>query len=412
MLILSGGSGNATITVDASNAINTASSTAGLAIPIGTTAQRPANPAAGTMRYNTTIADIEIYANSTWAALNNTPPPVNVVAPAIAAANTVVGTTINVSTGTWTNSPTSYTYQWLANSAAISSNATANTFTITSTQLNANLSCNVTAVNLAGGTTATSNTAGPVSLLYTVSYLSVAGGGGGGFDQGGGGGAGGLLTNSLTFTGNQVYTVTVGAGGGVTANGGNSSISGSGISTVLSYGGGAGQPYSAGNNGGSGGGGGIPGNVSQPGGSGVSGQGYGGGSGNSDGSTFSCGGGGGGAGGGGGTGPGAGGGSGVASSITGSSVTYAGGGGCGSNVYPGGGGSGGGGSGNSGSGSANTGGGGGGGTGGSAGTGGSGVVILSIPTASYSGVKTGSPTVTTSGSNTILKYTSSGSYTA
>jgi hypothetical protein len=36
---------------------------------------------------------------------------------------------------------------------------------------------------------------------------------------------------------------------------------------------------------------------------------------------------------------------------------------------------------------------------------------LSIPTARYSGITTGSPTVTTSGSNTILKFTSSGSYT-
>jgi hypothetical protein len=46
------------------------------------------------------------------------------------------------------------------------------------------------------------------------------------------------------------------------------------------------------------------------------------------------------------------------------------------------------------------------------GAGGSGVVILSIFTALYSGVVTGSPTVTTSGSNTILKFTSSGSYSA
>jgi hypothetical protein len=36
---------------------------------------------------------------------------------------------------------------------------------------------------------------------------------------------------------------------------------------------------------------------------------------------------------------------------------------------------------------------------------------LSIPTANYSGTTTGSPTVTTSGGNTILKYTASGSYT-
>ena len=39
------------------------------------------------------------------------------------------------------------------------------------------------------------------------------------------------------------------------------------------------------------------------------------------------------------------------------------------------------------------------------GNGGSGVVILKLPTANYVGVVTGSPTVTTSGSNTIVKFT-------
>jgi hypothetical protein len=39
------------------------------------------------------------------------------------------------------------------------------------------------------------------------------------------------------------------------------------------------------------------------------------------------------------------------------------------------------------------------------------VVILSVPTANYTGSVSGA-TVTTSGSNTILKFTASGSYTA
>jgi hypothetical protein len=44
--------------------------------------------------------------------------------------------------------------------------------------------------------------------------------------------------------------------------------------------------------------------------------------------------------------------------------------------------------------------------------GGSGVVILSVPTFFYTGTVTGSPAVTTSGANTIIKFTSSGTYTA
>ena len=63
-------------------------------------------------------------------------------------------------------------------------------------------------------------------------------------------------------------------------------------------------------------------------------------------------------------------------------------------------------------GTANTGGGGGGGGSNSnGGAGGSGVIILSIPTANYTGTTTGSPTVTTSGANTILTFNASGSYT-
>ena len=49
---------------------------------------------------------------------------------------------------------------------------------------------------------------------------------------------------------------------------------------------------------------------------------------------------------------------------------------------------------------------------GTGGAGGSGVVILSIPTANYTGTRTGNPTVTTSGTNTILTFTASGTYTA
>ena len=269
---------------------------------------------------------------------------------------------------------------------------------------------------------------------YSVDFLVIAGGGSGGRrtpnGNTGGGGAGGYRTSTQTVTSGTVITVTVGDGGngasGNGSNGSSSSISGSGLTTITSAGGGNGAYGSGaviGSSGGSGGGG----SVAGPGGAGGAGntpstspsQGNNGGNPSADVAPASAGGGGGaGAVGSVGTanpgGSGGNGGAGTASSITGSSVTRAGGGG-GSSDSGGNGTGGTGGGGNAGapgiSGTANTGSGGGGGNNGTSGSGGKGVVILSLPTASYSGTSTGSPTVTTSGSNTILQFNGSGSYT-
>jgi len=281
-------------------------------------------------------------------------------------------------------------------------------------------------------------------LTYTAAYLVAAGGAGGGGSianggSAGGGGAGGLSASNVSLNPGIVYTVVVGAGGtggaGASAptNGVASSISGSSISTISTTGGGYGGYWNTtsttlnANSGGSGGGApGVP-SGTGTGGSGTSGQGNAGGN-----STALASGGTSGGGGGAGavgqnavsSGVAGAGGAGSASSITGSSVTYAGGGGGG--MYTGGtsgaGGSGGGGAGKTGGGTATAGtantGGGGGGCGaasaatGTGGAGGSGVVILSVPTANYSGITTGSPVVSTSGFSTILTFTASGSYTA
>jgi hypothetical protein len=45
-------------------------------------------------------------------------------------------------------------------------------------------------------------------------------------------------------------------------------------------------------------------------------------------------------------------------------------------------------------------------------SGGSGVGIIRVPTASYSGTTTGSPTTYTEGSDTVIVFKSSGTYTA
>jgi hypothetical protein len=369
-------------------------STGAITVPVGTTAQRP-TATNGMIRYNTTTSAFEYYANGTWATANVTPPPTNTVAPVVSG-STTVGGNATVTTGTWNYSPTGYYYQWYANTSAIS-NATANVFTITSSQNGANLYCNVTAYNVAGNSApAKSNVVGPVTSTYTMTYFIAAGGGGGSNGGGsGGGGAGGVAASSATVTPGTVYTMTVGGGGG-----GSSSGSTSSISTINSASGGGGGSY-----GGSGAQGGSSGN-GNAGNSGNPSQGYYGGGGGSGGAAGNRD-----------------GGPGTATSITGSSVTYAGGGGGGNSGYdsPGSGAAGGGNGGfynvstNPGNGGTNTGSGGGGSSfnapqGG--GSGGSGIVIISVPTASYSGVTSGSPTVTTSGGNTILKYTSSGTYTA
>ena len=265
---------------------------------------------------------------------------------------------------------------------------------------------------------------------YSASYLNVAGGGGGGSN--GGGGAGGLLSGSTSFAPGVTYSVVVGAGGAgigssgtIATNGSNSTITG--LTAAVGGGGGASWASTAltANSGGSGGGAGASdsGGNGTPG-SSTFGQGNTGGIGFL-GSTVNAGGGGGGAAAIGGNATsriGGNGGAGASSSITGSAVNYAGGGGggTGSTNTAGTGGAGGGGNGavatTGSAGTANTGGGGGGGgysgVFNSGGAGGSGVVILSVPTAFYSGTTTGSPTVTTSGSNTIIKFTASGSYTA
>jgi len=278
------------------------------------------------------------------------------------------------------------------------------------------------------------------SHTVAINYLVQAGGGAGGSGYGGGaggGGAGGLRTsfgsvsgggagneNLFTATVGTQYTVTVGAGGApvnsnVAGTSGNNSV----FHNITSIGGGGGVSQTNATNGGCGGGGGEVGGYITAG-SGTANQGFDGGTGNSTGGNAGAGGGGTGAKGTNSSASAVGaGGAGTSVSITGSATYYGGGGGAsGNNLAGSAGGNGGGGNGGPGSGgtgtvtsgAANTGGGGGGTylTGAGTASGGSGVVILRIATVNYTGTTTGSPTVTTSGSDTILKFTGSGTYTA
>lgn len=288
---------------------------------------------------------------------------------------------------------------------------------------------------------------------FTAPFVLVAGGGSGGqisnggqSNRGAGGGAGGYIyIPTYTFYVGTTYTVTIGNGGAsnsatTTNKGADSVISGTanGLArTITALGGGSGG-YSDGTNnatsGGSGAGQWYPGyagtaatqpSTTSDGVTSYAGTGFGY-AGGTSGSVSPYGSGGGGAGGAGGNFNSSGGcygGVGKVNPITGSTAgqnvsgTYylAGGGSSadfgGAGGYAGGYGGGGVGYNNAYSslsnGTANTGGG-----GGSGGSGGSGICIISVPTAIYSGIYTGSPVITTSGSNTIITFNASGSYTA
>jgi len=281
-----------------------------------------------------------------------------------------------------------------------------------------------------------------VVVAYSSSYLVLAGGGSS--MSFGGGGAGGYRNSyasetsgrnsatetPLTFQQGIVYTITVGGGGIQTAggtsangNGNDSSISGSNITTITSLGGGGGASNSAvygstpvkARDGGSGCGSSYGANYNSIVGFGTAGQGFDGGIGVDGIVAFTRGGGGGGAGANGqdASGNAGDGGAGLSSSITGSAVQRAGGGnGVANNGSYNSSGSAFGGGGAMQAAPANKGGGAGGGFSPAGNiSGGSGVVILRMPTASYSGTTTGSPTVSPVGSDTVLIFNGSGSYT-
>jgi hypothetical protein len=249
----------------------------------------------------------------------------------------------------------------------------------------------------------------------SAQYLVVGAGGGGGINGQGGGGAGAVLTGTTALIIGFPYVITIGqpngynnAGGGDIwgGDGDPSSLIGSKVS--LTAFGGTGNIHSTYTGGTSGNG-----NVGGTGAGAVGGGGAGAGAvGGNAGAvpTYS-----------------GAGGDGISSSITGT-PTYYGGGGAGAhygndylsglvgNPGLGGGGGAGAGGGGGGAGTPNTGGGGGAGSFSGnltmGGNGGSGVVVIRIPTAFYTGNITGSPVVTTVGSDTVIQFNASGTYTA
>ena len=92
-----------------------------------------------------------------WEAITSGPPPapVNSTLPVISG-TTTIDSLLTSTNGTWTNSPTSYAYQWKRGATNIGTNA--NTYTLVVADSTAEITCVVTATNAGGSTPATSNT--------------------------------------------------------------------------------------------------------------------------------------------------------------------------------------------------------------------------------------------------------------
>lgn len=251
--------------------INMQTSVGGLTIPAGTTAQRPATPTTGMLRYNTSTSTIETYTGASWITLG------------------AVYDTDSTSTG-YFDLPSGTTGQRPAspNTGYIRYNTTTSSLEVYngSSWVAAGAvydtdSTSTGYFQVPRGTTAqrpvtpvggmirynTSNTVleayngiawtslGTSGANYNVDYLIVAGGGGGGQTIGGGGGAGGLIQGTTSVTAATVYSISIGAGGtgAPGANGYENGGGGSGASTTaLSFtavGGGGGGNYNNNTNG-------------------------------------------------------------------------------------------------------------------------------------------------------------------
>ena len=388
------------------------------AVVTGTSLPSPVS-ATASLFYKTDTNVLYISDGTQWKFVSNAPPATTGGTVTISALDEQTGTfSYNLGIDFEDDSDTDAELTYTLNSGTMPAGCTLPTagnsaFTGTSGTVssNTNYTWTIKATDTSGATTTQDYQQTINNVLPVADFLVVAGGGGNAVSQGGlreaGSGAGGLRTSygstsgggasaesALTLTVGAVYSVTVGAGGNGHVNGSNSSISGTGISTITSSGGGSGGQGDAaglasGHNGGSGGGRWYANGVA---GTGTAGQGFNGSVGFSSSEYGGAGGGAGGAGGRGGVK-----GLGLSVSITGNAITYATGGAA--NDYPD--------TNRTANGAANTGEGASG-----SGNGGSGVVILRVLTIKYTGTTTGSPTVTTTGLHTVIKFTGNGSYTA
>lgn len=95
------------------------------------------------------------------------PPPVNSVLPVISYVEPINwGQTLTCSTGTWSNSPTSYNYEWKASGTTVQ-NGASNSYLTTSSDLGKAIRCEVTATNGTGSGTPVLSDPAPQVLPFS-----------------------------------------------------------------------------------------------------------------------------------------------------------------------------------------------------------------------------------------------------
>lgn len=100
--------------------------------------------------------------------------PLNTVKPAITYTPPLqFGTVLTCSTGTWSNSPTSYAYQWLRNGSPIATGANTPTYAIGVIDNRDMISCIVTAINTSGVASAEANAVGP-AVEFVAAHEALA----------------------------------------------------------------------------------------------------------------------------------------------------------------------------------------------------------------------------------------------
>jgi hypothetical protein len=107
--------------------------------------------------------------------VNNPSPPSNTSSPVVTPSSGVAGTTFSCTTGSWTGSPTSYSYLWQYFEGAfgwVSTGSTGSTFNSTGYG-GLSIRCQVTATNAGGSVAATSNSATVTSPVVIPSGGSV-----------------------------------------------------------------------------------------------------------------------------------------------------------------------------------------------------------------------------------------------